>query len=301
MFKTKFKLLHATLVPIFPSCIKPIKRPWRFQSWAEQFLTNVHEAVSEVDQSNVQVMAHDKVLRPKNSQWIMLHWWRKRNASVICAAQNTRSCRRLFWPVRFLCLWHLYQDSTRWTSKIQYPHSSGIQARPPDHQKYTKSHYPPRSPSQTGAVRSYSEAKFAPGEVHGRSLQSPFRRSVRGWPRTYGRRLRFPTRWILLVRQVTSCCRVKEPEPFPSSFVSLCRFSQTDRYQDFPGVRALPRLVYKPRQRHTRRQRFSSDKWTSPWEILLVAHFLEKQTHAQRWHHRDWLGFEGFSLGLPSP
>ena len=84
MFKTKFKLFHATLVPIFPSCIKPIKRPWRFQSWAEQFLTNVHEAVSEVDQSNVQVMAHDKVLRPKIAM---------DNVALVKKAQRVRHLR----------------------------------------------------------------------------------------------------------------------------------------------------------------------------------------------------------------
>ena len=125
----------------------------------------------------------------------MLHWWRKCNTSAICAAQNTTSsCKALSFFFCSLCLPQWNQESTRWTSKIHYPRSLGIQARRAGHQKYTKSHSRSRSPSQTGTVRSYSEAKFAPGEVLAHSMRSPLRgQHVRTWPCVYGRRLPRPT------------------------------------------------------------------------------------------------------------
>ena len=98
-----------------------------------QFLSGVNDALSEVDQSNVQVMAYDKVVRS-------VHVVRMNNVALVEKAQGVHHLRcpkhnkflesffDLFAPFKFLRDREFDQVSARWVPKIQCRYLSGIQA-----------------------------------------------------------------------------------------------------------------------------------------------------------------------------
>ena len=169
----KVKLLQETTVSISPPCVELIKRPWRCERRAEQFLTGVYEAPSKVDQSNVQVMAHDKVLGTEIEMDNVALVKKAQHVRHLCCPKHEKfleSFSDLF--ILFVldrAVEEIYQMifNEPMSASIGYPSSPS---------RSSKIHETPQSVAiaiTNGHSPVIQRSKVAPGEVLGRSLQSP--------------------------------------------------------------------------------------------------------------------------------